>query len=116
MAQRTCRCVSRVFKRRFICEFLFLAQLFKGLVGHIHLAAHFQVLRRVLELCRNIPNGCDILSNILAHHTVAPGRSTHQLAVFIFKAAGKTVDLGLHHIVGLHTGLLHAAVKIPQFF
>ena len=116
LAQRTCRCVSRVFKGRFIFKFLFLAQLFKSLVRHIHFTAHFQIFRRVFELCRNIPNGCDILGNILAHHTVAPGRGTHQLAVFIFKTAGKAVDLSLHHIVWLHTGLLHTAVKIPQFF
>ena len=84
-------------------------------MGHIHLAAHFQKLRRVFKGLGDAADGTHVCGNILAHHAVTAGGSTDKLPVFILQAAGKTIDLDLHNILRLYSGLTDAAVKVPQF-
>ena len=69
----------------------------------------------MLQLLRDLFDGPDIGSDILAHHAVASGGSTHQLPVLVFEAARKAVDLDLDHILRFNACIPHSAVKITQF-
>ena len=115
LAQRTCRRIAGVFKRRGSLQLLLGAEMLERLVRHIHLTPHFQKCGGVLQMFWDLFDGPNIGGDILADNAIATGGSTHQLAVFVFQAAGKAVDLDLHHILRLDTGFLYTAVKIPQF-
>ena len=82
---------------------------------HIHLTAHFQKLRCILQLFGNLPDGFDIGRHVFADHTVAAGGSPHQRTVFVFKAARKAIDLDLHHVFRFDACFTHPAVKVAQF-
>ena len=86
----------------------------KGLVWHIYLAAHLQKLRCIFKGLGDAADGTHVCSNILTHHAVTAGGGTDKLPVLVLQAAGKTIDLDLHDIFRLYSGLADAAVKVPQ--
>ena len=84
-------------------------------MGHINLAAHLEKLRGIFQLLRYLFDSPDIGGDVLAHDTVAAGRSTNQFTVLVLKAARKTVDLDFDDIFRLDTRVTHSAVEITQF-
>ena len=86
----------------------------KGLVGHIYLAAHLQKLRCVFKGLGDAADGTHVCGNILAHHAVTAGGGADKLSILILQAAGKAIDLDLHDILRLYSGLADAAVEVPQ--
>ena len=115
LAQRTGSGVAGVFEGSGALQFLLGTEMPECLVGHIDLAAHLEKLGGILQLLRDFFDGPDIGSDILAHHAVASGGSTHQLPVLVLEAARKTVDLDLDHILRFNACIPHSAVKITQF-
>ena len=84
-------------------------------MGHINLAAYLEKLRGILQLFRYLFDSPDIGGDVLAHDTIAAGRSTDQFTVLVLKAARKTVDLDFNDILRLDTRVTHSAVEITQF-
>ena len=115
LPQRSGCCIAGIFKRRSTLQFLLGTQVLKSLVRHIHLAAHFQKLRRILEGLGNAADGTHVCGNILTHHAVTAGGGADKLPVLILQAARKTVDFDLHDIFRCDPGLADTAVKVPQF-
>ena len=115
LAQGTSRSVARVLERGCALQLLLGTQLLECLVGHIHFTAHFQKFRRVFQLFGDAADGADVGGHVLAHHAVAAGGCPDQLTIFVFQAAGKTINFDLHHILRFYPGFPHAAVKVPQF-
>ena len=114
LPQRTGCCVAGIFKGCCTLQFLLGAQVLKGLVGHIYLAAHLQKLRCVFKGLGDAADGAHICGDVLAHHAVTTGGGTDKLSVLVLQAAGKAIDLDLHDILRLYSGLADAAVKVPQ--
>ena len=114
LPQRTGCCVAGIFKGCCTLQFLLGAQVLKDLVGHIYLAAHLQKLRCVFKGLGDAADGTHVCGNILAHHAVTAGGGTDKLSILILQAAGKAIDLDLHDILRLYSGLADAAVKVPQ--
>ena len=83
LPQRTSCCIAGIFKRRSTLQFLLGTQVLKSLVRHIHLAAHFQKLRRILEGLGNAADGTHVCGNILTHHAVTAGGGADKLPVLI---------------------------------
>ena len=83
-------------------------------MGHIYLAAHLQKLRCVFKGLGDAADGTHVCGNILAHHAVTAGGGADKLSILILQAAGKAIDLDLHDILRLYSGLADAAVKVPQ--
>ena len=115
LPQRAGRRIARILERRFFLQFLLFFQCKERLVRHIHLAAHFQKLRRVEQDMRDIFHGGDIFGHIFTDKTVAAGGPAYQAAVFVFQADRKAVDLGFHNITRRDARFPHAGVKITQF-
>ena len=84
-------------------------------MGHINFAAYLEKLRGILQLLRYLFDSPDIGGDVLAHDTIAAGRSTNQFTVLVLKAARKTVDLDFDDILRLDTRVTHSAVEITQF-
>ena len=84
-------------------------------MGHINFAAYLEKLRGIFQLFRYLFDSPDIDGDVLAHDTVAAGRSTNQFTVLVLKAARKTVDLDFDDILRLDTRVTHSAVEITQF-
>ena len=77
LAQRTGSGVAGVLEGSGALQFLLGTEMPERLVGHIDLAAHLEKLGGILQLLRDFLDGPDIGSDILAHHAVASGGSTH---------------------------------------
>ena len=107
--------VARVLEGLFVAELLLFHQLFKGGVGHVDLAPHFQIFRRVFQLFGNVRDGGEVRGHVLAHHAVAPGGAAHKAPVLVFQAHREAVDLDLHHIQRFEAFAPHPAVELPQF-
>ena len=114
LPQRTGCCVAGIFKGCCTLQFLLGAQVLKGLVGHIYLAAHLQKLRCVFKGLGDAADGAHVCGNILAHHAVTAGGGADKLSILILQAAGKAIDLDLYDILRLYSGLADAAVEVPQ--
>ena len=114
LPQRTGRCIAGVFEGCSALQFLLGAQVLKGLVRHIHLAAHLQKFRCIFKGLGDAADGTHVCGNILAHHAVTTGRGADKLPILVLQAAGKTVDLNFHNIFRLYPGFADAAVKVPQ--
>ena len=95
-------------------QLLFLHQLGKGGVGHVDLATHFQIFRRVFQLFWDVRDGGKVRGHVLAHHAVAPGGAAHKAPVLVFQAHREAVDLDLHHIQRFEAFAPHPAVELPQ--
>ena len=114
LPQRSGCCVAGIFKRCCTLQFLLGAQVLKGLVGHIYLAAYLQKLRCVFKSLGDAADGTHVCGNILAHHAVTAGGGADELSILILQAAGKAIDLDLYDILRLYSGLADAAVEVPQ--
>ena len=114
LPQRPGCCIAGVFEGCSALQFLLGAQVLKGLVWHIYLAAHLQKLRCVFKGLGDAADGTHVCGNILAHHAVTAGGGTDKLPILVLQAAGKTVDLNFHNIFRLYPGFADAAVKVPQ--
>ena len=115
LAQRTGGGVAGILEGCRALQLLLGAEVLECLMGHINLAAHLEKLRGIFQLFRYLFDSPDIGGDILAHDTVAAGRSTDQFTVLVLKAARKTVDLDFDDILRLDTRVTHSAVEITQF-
>ena len=96
LTQRTSCRISGIGKEGLTLLFLFLIQLLKALLGHIHLAPDDQSGRSVFDGHGNGSNGFQILRHILAHIAVTTGSTTDKLAIHVFQCYGKAIYLGFH--------------------
>ena len=115
LPQRACRRIARVFERCIALQFLFGTKMLKCFVWHIYLAAHFEKLRRILQLFGNAADSTHICGDVLADYAVAAGRGPYKLTVLILQTAGQPIDLDFDHIFRFDSGVPHTAVKIPEF-
>ena len=79
-----------------------LVQLGEVAAAHIDLPAHLEDLgRRALEGLGHIGQGLEIGGDVLAHRSVAAGRTLDEFPALIAQAGREPVDLGLgHHLDG----------------
>ena len=121
LAQRTGRRIPAVGEFLLPGFLPFLIQLHESLPGHVHFSPHIQQFRDFhprngLQHFGDVGDGPDVFRDIFSHHSVPPGGSPDEPAVFVDDAAGQPVNLGLHHI--LDFGILRQPFMDPpvEFF
>ena len=116
LTQRACRRIAAIRKghdTRLIARFI---QCDEGSPRHVHLAAHLQIGRRILDIERNGVNGLYIRRHIFPHAAIPSCQTLDETAVLIDEIHGKSVDLQLRDVLHMVCAkpCLHAAVKVPK--
>ena len=114
LSQRARRRVARVGEQRLFVQLEFRVERVEHGFFHIHLAAHDQVRRCVLQMLRNVLDGLEVRGHVLADLPVAARRAADKLTVHILKRDRKAVDLVFDHVFRLPHRALNAGVELGK--
>ena len=114
LPQRTCRCISRIFKGFFLPQLLLGNHLFKAGNRHIDLSAHLQKRNRAGQPQRYRANCADIFGHILPDKSISAGRAPNQHAVAVFQRNRKSVNLRLYHIHRVCNHFPNAGIEVQH--
>ena len=115
LLKRTRRRVARVGERFAPGLLLALVQLHEAVARHVHLAAHLQLLRRVVRQAeRHGADGLHVVRDIVAHLPVAARRSLHEPASLVAERHRHAIHLRLHAVGEAVNFLPYHRVEVCQ--
>ena len=106
--------IAGIFEGLFPFLLLPFHQSGEALPRHIYFAPDNDTRNRTGQLLRDGTDSAQIMGNVLAHLTVAPGSAPDKPAVHIFQRDGQSIDFRFHHINRRFRRFTDAAVELPQ--